>query len=194
MKILLACLMCLVLCTSECFALKGGPPYPVGTDINGSYAGVLVPPFDPTNPLASNSLGIFSLRVPSTGNATGTFVMFAQGRTFTGTLDGTGDPNHGNIRAILHASFNYTLSFVDSTGVLRSVDVTASVNGNMNAQVRSTPSNFFQSSAAVLRGEANMFIDQGGVGSSGIPVLTGALSLLVDGFKQSSSVGTNAGG
>src|SRR4051794_16610858 len=193
MRILLACLLCLVLCTSECFALKGGPPYPVGTDNNGSYAGVLVPPFDPTNPLASNSLGIFSLRVPQTGSATGTFMMFAQGRTFSGTLDGTGDPNHGNIRALLHAMFNYTLSFTDSRGILQTIDVTASVNGNMNAQVRATPSNFFRSSAAILRGEANMFIDQGHVGPNGIPILSGALSLIVDGFKQSSSVGTNTG-
>ena len=54
MKILLACLMCLVLTMSECFALKGGPEFGKGqVTTTGIYAGVLVPQ------VADNSLGIF---------------------------------------------------------------------------------------------------------------------------------------
>ena len=62
MKAILGSLLCLVLCASECFALKGGPPYPGGsTSIVGTYAGVLQPAFDPTDPFSANSVGVFTL-------------------------------------------------------------------------------------------------------------------------------------
>src|ERR1700712_6118157 len=110
MKILLASVMCLVLCTTECFALKGGPVYPAGTNIVGTYAGVLQGVFDPTNPASSNSIGLFSLSVPSTGFATGAFVMFSRGRVFTGTAQAFADPIKASLKGILTATFNYTFT------------------------------------------------------------------------------------
>jgi len=45
MKALLGSLLCFVLFASECFAIKGGPPYPANTNIVGTYAGVMQPAF-----------------------------------------------------------------------------------------------------------------------------------------------------
>lgn len=83
MKILLAALICLELCTSECFALKGGPPYP-GSNANivGTYAGVMLGILDPTNPRSQNTLGLFTLSIPRLGAAAGAVVLFVAGRTY----------------------------------------------------------------------------------------------------------------
>src|SRR6476646_5595939 len=110
MRILFALLMCLVFGTTQCFAIKGGPPWPAGTNINGVYGGVLQGLFDPTTPSSSNTIGVFSLGVPTTGNATGPFVMFARGRVFSGTIHATADPTKASIKGVLDSSFNYNLS------------------------------------------------------------------------------------
>ena len=110
MRILLACLLCLVLPTAECFAIKGGPPYPAGTQsLSAPMRACMQGVFDPTNPAASNSIGIFSLGVPSTGNATGAFVMFSRGRVFTGTAQAFADPQKASLSGVLSATYNYTL-------------------------------------------------------------------------------------
>jgi hypothetical protein len=186
MKILLASLMCLVLTASECFALKGGPVYGEGGNIVGTYAGTLIPAFDPTDPISSNSIGIFSVTVPQSGLATGAFMMFAQGRTFNGTIRGTANPNKGSLRGILNATFNYTLTFLDGAGMVQTTEVTATVNGNLSAKVHSGRQTVFTSTATLLRGEAILFIDQGQVAGNGQPILSGVISLTVDGFRQSS--------
>ena len=186
MKILLASLMCLVLCTSECFALKGGPVYPAGNNIVGTYAGVLQGAFDPTNPASSNTIGIFTLGVPQSGNANGSFVMFSRGRVFTGTARAFGDPEAATLKGILEASFNYTLSFIDDSGMLQSIEVTASANGPINADIDTSRSSAsFSGSVTILRGEATLFISQGQVADNGDPVIESVLSLTVMGVKQS---------
>lgn len=209
MKILFASLMCLVLCTAECFALKGGPPYPVGSSVNGTYAGVLEPRFDPTDPFSSNSLGIFSLSVPSTGLASGGFVMFVRGTVFKGTIQGLGDPTRGTIRGILDASLSQLTSqiifsdpffgsFTSSTST-----VTARAQGNLNARVFSSNSGTV-TSATLLKGTANIFVTQTnsasptpsptggpsptpGPGGGGSGNLSTAFSLDVIGFRQSTT-------
>jgi hypothetical protein len=189
MKILLASLMCLVLCSTECFALKGGPVYPVGTNIVGNYAGVLQGVFDPTNPASSNSLGIFSLGVPATGTATGVFVMFSRGRVFTGTAQAFADPVHASLKGILSATFNYTLSTFQTnplTGAVTvvSTSVTASAIGPISATVAKAGSSSFNANTTVLRGDATLSISQGGVASNGDPIITSNLALVVFGVKQ----------
>ncbi|MBA2435034.1 MAG: hypothetical protein M3480_07040 [Verrucomicrobiota bacterium] len=186
MKAILGSLLCLVLVSSECFALKGGPPYPASTNIIGTYAGVLQPAFDPTDPFSANSLGVFTLGVPSTGASTGTFIMFTRGRIFGGTIQGVGDVNKATVSALLDASFNYTLTVIDDLGVPQSIEVTASVNGPLNAKVVPTRSPFAISSAK-LKGDATVFISNGGVTGDGDPIIDGTLSLDVMGFKQSSA-------
>lgn len=195
MKIVLAVLMCLLLCINECMALKGGPVYPAGTNIVGTYSGVLQGVFDPTNPASNNSIGLFSLGVPSTGNASGAFVMFSRGRVFNGTIRASADPQKASLKGILSATYNYTLSFpVTSTSptggvttTITSIAVTASANGPINATVAVSKSATVSSSssATILRGDASVSISQGGVAANGDPIVTSVLLLLVSGVKQS---------
>jgi hypothetical protein len=192
MKILLAALMCLVLCTSECFALKGGPVYPGSTDIVGTYAGVLQGLFDPTNPASSNSIGVFSLGIPQSGLSTGTFIMFARGRAFTGTINATGDPNRGTVRGLLAASYNFNLqrTQIDASGnpVVVSIPITATANGPIQATIVAPKSGTVLGTATRLTGAATLSITGGFVsGSTGEPIVTSVLSLGVSGFKQSAT-------
>jgi len=195
MRILLAGLMCLVMTAVQCFAISGGPPYPTGSNIVGTYSGVLQGVFDPTNPSSSNSIGIFSLGVPKSGNASGSFVMFSRGRVFRGTAQAFADPQKSTLKGILDASFNYTLivptTSTDSTGkttvTFSNVSVTASANGPINAKVTAskTSSSTTTTSTTVLRGDATLNVSQGEVAANGEPVITSILSLVVSGVKQS---------
>ncbi len=192
MKLLLACLMCLILPAAECFALKGGPPYPASTNLVGTYAGVLQGVFDPTNPGSSNALGIFSLGVPASGNATGTFVMFSRGRVFTGTARAFADPDKASLKGVLAATYNYNLSqrvvSADGTVTIVTTPVTASVQGPVEANIVTPRSgSLFRSSATILRGDATLSISQGQVNANGDPVINSILSLVVSGVKQSNT-------
>jgi hypothetical protein len=190
MKVTLAALLCFVLFASECFAIKGGPVYPGGsTSITGTYAGVLQPAFDPTDPFSTNSLGVFTIGVPSSGASTGNFLMFTRGRVFGGTIQGVADPNKGQIHGILFADFRYTLNSVDSTGAVQTREVTATVTGPLNARVTSSGS-ALASSSGLLEGSATAFIENGRVDNELDPTIDGTLSLDVMGFKQSDTAPT----
>ena len=171
--------------------MKGGPEYPGANNITGTYAGVLQGLFDPTDPRSSNSVGIFSVGVPQTGLSSGAFVMFAQGRVFSGTIRGVGQPKGSSFKAILSATYDYTQTFAvpgeNGSFTLESVDVTATVNGNLNARVRAPRSVTAALTATLLRGDATLYIDQGRVASNGEPVITGILLMTVNGFKQSNT-------
>lgn len=193
MKILLASLLCLVLGASQCFALKGGPPYPGGgTNIVGTYAGVLQAAFDPTNPASSNSIGVFSLGIPASGLSTGSFIMFARGRAFTGTINATSDPNRATVRGLLSASYNFNLqrTQLDTNGnpVVVSIPITATANGPIQASVVSPRTGGSAVAATRLTGDATLSITGGFVsGTTGDPIITSILSLAVSGFKQSNT-------
>lgn len=185
MKALLGSLLCFVLFASECFAIKGGPPYPVGTSIVGTYAGVLQPAFDPTDPFSTNSLGVFTLGVPTDGASTGTFLMFTRGRVFGGSIQGVADPNKATLSALISATFSYTLTFLDGDGNVQMTDVTASVTGPLTAKVTAS-TNPFAAASALITGSAVALISNGGVENNGDPTIDGTLSLDVMGFRQSS--------
>jgi hypothetical protein len=192
MKIVFACLLCLLLGASESFAVKGGPTYPAGTNIVGTYAGVMQGAFDPTNPASSNSIGIFTLGVPSSGNASGAFVMFSRGRVFTGTARAFADPQKASLKGIVSATYNYTLHvpLTDAAGAttISDISVTASANGPLNAKIAASKSaSSISSSTTVLRGEATLNISEGGVRNNGDPLITSILSLVVSGVKQSNT-------
>jgi len=195
-KALFGSLLCLALATSQAFALKGGPDYGGGsTSLVGTYAGVLQGLFDPTNPLSSNSIGIFSLRVPQASLSTGAFLMFAQGRVFRGTINGVGDPNSSSFKGILEATFDYTISFVGADGSVQTIPVTATVNGNLNARVQSGSGFGAAVSATLLRGDATLYIDQGEVDPDTFePIITSILLMTVNGFKQSNTAPGGAAG
>jgi hypothetical protein len=114
MKALLGSLLCYVLFASQCFALKGGPPYPGNAaSLVGTYAGILTP-----NPIASpgtNSIGLFSAVFPQTGLGTGTLVIFQTGQTYTGTIQGLIDPKGAVLSALLYATFPYVITIQTST-------------------------------------------------------------------------------
>ena len=154
MKILLACLMCLVLTMSECFALKGGPIFGgSNTSVTGTYAGVLMP----TD--MSNSLAIFSLRLPDTGLGTGTLVIFNVGQIYSGTLQATGNPEKGSLTALISASFPYITvvpSGVDDNGnpTFDTITVSATAAGTMQGKIKADNRSF--TSVTRMTGEADV--------------------------------------
>lgn len=195
--------MCVVLGASECFAIKGGPEYPAGGNIVGTYGGVLQGMFDPTTPSSSNTIGVFSLGVPRTGNATGPFVMFARGRVFSGTIQATADPIKASIKGVLSATYDYTLSEkvtdieIDANGVrtfttkIITTPVTASANGPLSATVASSKSaSALSTSTTILQGLATLNVSQGQVAANGDPIIVSIISLSVSGFKQSDTAPT----
>ena len=204
MKALLGSLMCLLLGAAQCLALSGGPPYPIGTNIVGTYAGVLQPPFcplpNPANCPGLNSIGVFSLGVPQSGLGSGIFVMFSRGRVFSGTIQGYGDPIRATLQGVLAASYNYTLSVAvpgeNGAVTIEQIPVTTTANGPIQADILSVRSSSI-SSAATLRvdGEATLFISQGAVNDDGSPAITQEITFNVTGVKQSDTVaGTGIAG
>lgn len=217
--------MCLVLTIAQTFAISGGPPYPGSTNIVGVYAGVMKPkkvpatcPVDPTtcpdspSGCSANSLGVFSVAVPASGLATGTFVMFSQGRVFNGTVQGTADPgkdpNSARISAVLSASFNFTLTQTTPcpavspeptpacTPSSTSQEVTASANGNLDAHIKSQLSRTLLGATSVrLVGSATIDISQGQVDAATLePIVTCHMMLKVTGFKQTDTAPTSISG
>jgi len=176
MKILLASLMSLLLCTHECMALKGGPVYPAGTNIVGTYAAVLIPQFDPTDPFSTNSIGVFAASVPGTGLASGGFAFFARGQIFLGTMTGIGDPQGGTLKGLLQAD--------TGDAPLDATDELPGARGKLNARVVTERSSF--GTAVRLRGDATLFVDQGQTDpETGQKIITASYILAVEGFKQS---------
>ncbi len=184
MKALLGSLLCYVLFASECFAISGGPPYPGGTiSPAGTYAGVLQAEFDPTDPFSTNTVGVFTVGIPTTGPSTGLFLIFSRGREFGGSIQGVTDPTRGELKALLNATFN-TNVFFPSSGLTRLI--TSTVTGPLTAQITNN-GNVFSQSSALLRGSATVFIENGFLQGSLDPVIDGTLILDVMGFKQSST-------
>jgi hypothetical protein len=208
--------MCLVFTITQAFAISGGPPYPGSTNVVGVYAGVLKRPVGTlsvggcstsTPDCAANSLGVFSVGVADSGLATGTFVMFSQGRVFSGSIQGTADPGKGSnsarINAVLSASFNFTVTFPPPdpcpTGSPQpsctpfTEDITASANGSLDAHIKSQSSSaVFGAPSARLVGSATIDISQGEVDPDTLgPCITCHMTLTVRGFKQTDTAPTS---
>jgi hypothetical protein len=180
MRILFSLLMCLVFGAAQCFALKGGPPYPVGTNIIGTYAGVLQGVFDPTNPRSSNTLGIFSIGIPQTGLASGSVAIFTGERTFVGTIQGIGDPNKGTLRAALQA-----VPVVTGGGeTITTLNFHA--DGTVSADIKTVRSAFNTVANTRLTGTSTITTTNRNV----TPPAQTVSSFVVDGFKQSNSAPT----
>ena len=185
MKILLAALMCLVLCTSECFALKGGPPIPAGQVVTtGNYAGLFMP-----TTTDENSLGIFSVLIPTNGLGRGMVGFFRNGIFYPGTIQGIADPDSAILTAVLTSSFNITFTS-ETTGdppTTRNIVITFNANGSIDGHIRPNP-NTLSSATARITGSASVTystvgsapgFDDAGANSNG-PV-----PYEVNGFKQS---------
>lgn len=128
--------MCVVLTTSQCFAIKGGP-FGGGSgkvSTTGTYAGVMfaashvplccadstgkpvscssatstgTPKPCSNQPTGLNQIGLFSLPIPKTGIGSGTAILFEQGQIYTGTIQASADPDSAKVTGIFSASFPY---------------------------------------------------------------------------------------
>jgi hypothetical protein len=206
--------MCLVFTMTQAFAISGGPPYPGGTNVVGVYAGVMKPkktPVDDPPGCSANSLGVFSVGVPDSGLATGTFVMFSQGRVFSGTIQGTADPgkdpSKATLQAVLSATFNFTLTFPPTpcpnptpapacTPSSFTEEVTASATGSLDTHIKNISSQTaFGATSVRLVGSASIEISQGEVDPATLaPIPSCEMTLKVGGFKQTSTAPTTVGG
>lgn len=203
MKKILSFLLMIVFLQAQVFALSGGPAYGgKGENIVGSYSGVLLPndtasDIKGPNGEAVGSLGIFSLKVPVTGYATGLFTMFAEGKIFPGTVSAVANALKGTVTGLLQASFDRTVSEIVG-GAVVSIDTTTSVNGTIKAQVSSVGGLSSAASATgntfqQVTGEAVLVFDEGQLNDKLQPLVTNVLTYTVDGVKQSNSSTTDTG-
>ncbi len=142
MKAILGSLLCYVLFASQCFALKGGPPYP-GSQIaaTGTFSGVLLPNQE-ISPF-TNSIGLFTVVFPKTGLGTGSLVIFQTGQTYVGTVQGLVDPKGSVVSALLYATFPYSRTIQTGTDdkgqpIFTIQTVIAVASGQLNGKVTST--------------------------------------------------------
>ena len=192
-----------VFAVSAAYAIKGGPPYPSQANLIGTYAGVISPTPTPNPPVfpaipscSANSVGVFSVGVPTTGVATGTFVMFSQGRVFTGTIQGTADPGSSSLRGVLAATYNFSVSTVvtnpvtgDSTVEVQ--NVTANANGSLKSKISQSDQVSLGAAATRIRGTATLDISQGHLNFDLSPFIDCESTYRVTGFKQSSTAPTS---
>lgn len=122
--------MCLVLPTSQAFAINGGPFGGGGqVDVTGIYAGVLVPKLDPTIGLKDNSLALFTMTIPRTGLASGTAVVFRNGIFYSGNVTASADAETAKLSGVINAVFQEIFS--TSTGTSTSSEtITAEYDAN----------------------------------------------------------------
>jgi hypothetical protein len=139
---------------------------------------VLQPSFDPTDPFSSNSIGIFTTGIPTSGFATGSFAFFTRGRVFLGTIQGVADPKGASIKGILQADIGGAPDI--------STDLLPSARGKLDARVV-TFTGFTGVSAVRIKGEATLFVSEGLRDDSGKLIVSSIIVLAVDGFKQSNT-------
>lgn len=173
--------MCLVLTMAQGFAISGGPfGGSTMVDVRGTYAGVFVPIVDPTIGLPDNSLALFTLVVPRVGLASGTAAIFRQGFFYTGTIQGSADPDSAKVTGIIQGTFSDVTIQSSSTKVMNNYFASGKFQ---NTKI---VSNSLSSSSARIRGMAEItYIPGTGFtpdprGDSGT-----AIHYRVHGFKQS---------
>ena len=152
MKAILGVLLCYVFFASQCFALKGGPPYPGGQiSTTGTFAAVMTP--DPQKSPGANSIGLFSIQFPTTGLGNGVLVIFQTGETYTGTVQGLTDPDSAVFSALLNASFPFVIisTTTDKDGNITQtpINVIAVASGRLNGKIEANQSQFSSANARI---------------------------------------------
>lgn len=110
--------------------------------------------------------------------------MFAEGRVFSGTVRGTADPNNSTLKAVLEATFDFTI-----VGSNDPIDVTATANGTLETNITNAPRAFSIASTR-LQGDATLDISQGRLDPVTLKPVKCCLESTVIGFKQSNTVVT----
>jgi hypothetical protein len=170
MKILLACLLCLVLPIAQAFAISGGP-FPSPHPVTGIYAGVFVPlptvldPGPPEVTMTDNSLALFTLSVQKLGLASGTTAVFRNGISYTGSIQASADVDSARLRG----AFTAVSSSEFAKGIFLNTRIIP------NPKTNSTASNRIRGKASITY--TNTVNDPNG--DSGGPIL-----YRVHGFKQ----------
>ncbi len=187
MKILLACLMCLVLGDAECFAIDGGPVYTgAQVTVTGVYSGVFIPipttvsPGPPPITMTDNSLALFTLVVPNRGLATGTSAVFRNGFFYPGGIQGSADPDSGKLTGILNAEFDQ-----DRQSGTTTITEHYLANGQfLNTKIVAN-TNPLSTSTARIRGKASLTYVLGANATDPAGDSGGPIQYKVRGFKQS---------
>ena len=199
-------LLSYALMTTQCWAISGGPDYGRGrVSTIGTYSGTitgltesdvstsgppipgdqLAPPTDETT-TNSDALGLFDLSVPTTGTATGAFLLFADGYVFGGTIDGSVDPDSDQLIGIVQGTFTFNLGTFNAAGDAVSTPVTAQAIGRIAAKIASTKTD--SAVAARLKGTAFLDVNFGQVNAQTFaPIISRTIQFTVSGFKQSGS-------
>ncbi|MEP6667675.1 MAG: hypothetical protein ABJF10_00895 [Chthoniobacter sp.] len=184
MKKVLSLLVAFVFLQVQSWALSGGPVY-AGTTaaVKGTYAGSLVPA------IAGNSLGIFSIGVPSTGLASGVFAMFISGGAFYGSIVGIIDPDKLTLNALAQAQENAVRTLF-ANGQLQILTIpVALASGSIQAKLIPTKQQFASQSGGGYRltGSGELQTSSFPAGG-GAPVPGVTVAITVDGFQQSTTV------
>jgi hypothetical protein len=205
------------------YAISGGP-FQGSLNVVGTYAGVLKPSASPCpsvtvspapmctpaiSPCAANSLGIFSIGVPQSGLASGTFVMFAQGRVFTGSIQGAADAEKAKLTGVLTARYNFTVTgtpcpqCTPNPNVISptpcpactpsSQNITALANGSLKSRITTSSTQSAVFGATRLSGTSILDISNGTV----LPPtfeqnVNCEIPMKVSGFKQSNTAPTSS--
>jgi hypothetical protein len=164
------------------------------------------------SPCAANSLGVFSIGAPPSGLASGTFVMFAQGRVFTGSIQGTADPDKATLKGILTARYDFTVTHTATpcpcddppgtpcpspvascTPSSSSESITALANGSLKSRITTSSSTLSAVGSTRLSGTATLDISNGTVASDTFEQNVDCeIFLKVKGFKQSDTATTSS--
>ena len=193
MKVLLSFLLSIILLQSQVYALSGGPDYTRGagslTNVVGTYGGVMVEEDDAIDNTNGGSVAVYSVDIAQSGTSTGTLLVFNTGRVFPGTITGVGDPTGttATFKAIIEASFNYTLNIQTSTGI-ESIDVTSTANGTLNTELLTVRTGAV--SNVLMTGTATMNISNGGIDDDGNVVVDRVIEYSVSGYRQSTPTTT----
>ena len=203
MRFVLSFLLSVVLLQSQVFALSGGPQYTSGVSVVGTYSGVLIPDGNATVGSA-NAIALFTLGVPETGLATGTFVCFAFGRVFTGTITGFANPEDQDIQGILESSFEFTTTqivtnttvldpgpppVVTTEQVVLTEDIMVSANGSLATDIKPFTT---EVGGTAVRLEGTAALDFVSNNVLVFPLVS--LSFVVSGIRQSASAPETGGG
>jgi hypothetical protein len=202
MKTLLGCLMCQILVTSQCFAIDGGPFGGGGSQVvvTGTYAGVLVPipivldPGPPEVTTTDNSIALFTIRVPSVGLADGTAAVFRNGFSYSGTIQGSADPDSAKLTAIVTTSFIVVTQTSGINGDQQDITKEFDANGQFNNAHIVANTNTASTAATRIRGKASLtYIQSQGTPADANGDSGGPIFYKIKGFKQSTSSGLIGG-
>lgn len=193
MQRVLSLLVAYVFFQTQAWALSGGPfQQTQGSNIIGTYAGVLIPSVTTvgtnTNgePLAT-AIGLFAFGQPDVGFAEGPLLAFVEGTPLLGTITGLIDPEDGHFQAVISGQSTYNVAFDFNGDGMVDLSTPIQATGNVDAQIE--PLRTFTGTATGLN--SARVVGTAGIDiflfirNDGTPRVSDTLIFDVEGFKQS---------